>query len=404
MMTECKRQQLEFSSVGRRKVTASFDGGHLTSDGGGVLLGEVDKRIGLLHRLGRCFTDHRNQAAIEHTVEDMVSQRIYALALGYEDLNDHNRLRSDPAMALLVGKADLTGQDRRRRRDKGNPLASASGLNRLELSRADTAPSDRYKKIAANFAGMDALLTDLFLEAHPSPPERIILDLDATDDPLHGNQEGRFFHGYYRSYCYLPLYVFCGEHLLLARLRPAARDPGAGVVEELSPIIARIRSAWPGTRIILRADSGFARDETMSWVRGRGHLLRLRSGAQPETAAAAGKGAAKVTAALYRHRFPVAPLSPAALSDPYLLVEAPPRGRQGRASAQGIQPPLPSHQPALIPYRQEGPLREALLPQRGHGKPHQGDAVGTVRRPHQHRHHGGQPAGGCTFQHSPTCF
>ena len=158
MMTECNRRQLEFSSLGRRKVTVDFDAGHLSSDAGGVLLREVDQRIGLLARLAQCFADHRNQSAIEHPVRDLVAQRIYALALGYEDLNDHNHLRADPLLALLVGKEDLAGGDRRRLRDKGNPLASPSALNRLELSRPDKAPKDRYRRIAANFAQLDDLL------------------------------------------------------------------------------------------------------------------------------------------------------------------------------------------------------------------------------------------------------
>ena len=175
MMTECNQQQLQFWGLGRRRITAKFDGGHLTSDGGGLLLREVDQRIGLLSRLAGCFGDHRSPAAIEHSVADLVSQRIYALALGYEDLNDHNALRSDPALALMVGKRDLTGQDRRRLRDKGKPLASASALNRLELSRPDKAQQDRYRKIAANFSGMDELLCDLFLESHAGPPAQIVL-------------------------------------------------------------------------------------------------------------------------------------------------------------------------------------------------------------------------------------
>ena len=236
MMADSNPTQLEFSNVGRRKVTASFDGGHLTSDGGALLLREVDKRIGLLSRLPSCFADFRQPHRIEHLPGELVAQRILALAMGYEDLNDHDVLRADPLLALMAGKDDLTGKDRRRKRDRGRPLASAAALNRLELSRPDTASADRYKKIAADFAKMDALLCDLFIEAHPSPPGEVILDLDATDDPLHGNQEGRFFHGYYRSYCYLPLYVFCGEHLLLCRLKGASRDPGAGMAEELSPL------------------------------------------------------------------------------------------------------------------------------------------------------------------------
>ena len=270
MMTECNSQQLHFSNLGRRRVTVKFDGGHLTSDGGGVLLREVDRRIGLLERLAHCFRDHRNQAAVEHPVRDLLAQRIYALALGYEDLNDHDSLRADPLLALLVGKADVTGQNRSRRRDKGRPLASAAALNRLELSRPEEAAADRYKRIGADTARLDRLLWDLYLEAHDRAPQQIVLDLDATDDPLHGKQEGRFFHGYYRSYCYLPLYVFGGEQLLLCRLRRANTDPGAGVAEELRPLIDRIRSAWPDTQIVLRADSGFARDKTMSWCEEEG--------------------------------------------------------------------------------------------------------------------------------------
>ena len=270
MMTECIPRQLHFAKLGRRKVTASFDGGHLTSDGGGVLLRETDRRLGLLDRLARCFTDHRDPDRVEHSVRDLIAQRVFAQALGYEDLNDHDALRSDPLLAMLVGKGDVTGADRRRRRDRGKPLAAAASLNRLELSRPEDAPAHRYKRIAADHAKLDELLWDLFLEAHDLPPERIVLDLDATDDPLHGKQEGRFFHGYYRYYCYLPLYVFCGDHLLLCRLRTAATDPGAGVAGELVPLIARIRSAWPDTEIVLRADSGFARDQTMAWCEGEG--------------------------------------------------------------------------------------------------------------------------------------
>ena len=270
MMTECNFRQLHFSSLGRRQVTAKFDGGYLTSDAGGLLLSETDARMGLLDRLARCFADHRDRRRIEHPVRDLLAQRVYALALGYEDLSDHDLLRADPLLALMVGKADLTGSYRPRPRDKGRALAAASSLNRLELARPQEAASDRYRRIAADTGAMDELLGDLFLEAHRKPPKRIILDLDASDDPLHGKQEGRFFHGYYRSYCYLPLYVFCGNHLLLARLRSADHDPGAGVVEELTPLIERIRSRWPDTRIVLRADSGFCRDRTMAFCEQEG--------------------------------------------------------------------------------------------------------------------------------------
>ena len=199
MITECTPSQLEFGFHGRRRVTACFDGGRLTTEGGGLLLREADARIGLLERMACCFRDYRNPSAVEHTVRELVSQRVYGLALGYEDLNDHTQLRLDAFMALLVGKRDITGADRLRARDKGRPLASASGLNRLELSLPEKASVDRYKRIPADSAALDRLLVDLFLEAHEEAPAEIVLDLDATDDPLHGTQEGRFFHGYYRG-------------------------------------------------------------------------------------------------------------------------------------------------------------------------------------------------------------
>ena len=270
MATQCTLSGLEFQAHGGRRVTARFDGGALTSNVGGLLLRETEARIGLFGRMASCFKDWRNPSDVEHAVQDLVSQRVYGLALGYEDLNDHNRLRLDNALALLVGKSDITGMDRRRTRDKGSPLASASALNRLELSRWDEAESDRYRRIAADRGKLDGLLTELFLEAHSEAPEEIWLDVDATDDPVHGAQEGRFFHGYYKSYCYLPLYVFCGEHVLASRLRTSDIDASAGTVEELAPIVARIRAAWPDTRIILRGDSGFCREEIMAWCEAQG--------------------------------------------------------------------------------------------------------------------------------------
>lgn len=265
MSTECKPAQLEFHALGRREVVGRFDGGRITSDGGGLLLREVDHRLGMFARLASCFTDYRNPNSIEHSVQALVAQRVYGLALGYEDLNDHDALRCDSALAVLVGKRDLMGERRERERDKGYPLAGSSTLNRLELSTRDSAADDRYKKIAADPAALDRLLVDLFLESYKKPPREIWLDLDATDDPLHGHQEGRFFHGYYRCYCYLPLYIFCGEHLLCARLRPSNQDGAAGSVEELEWIVGQIRARWPKTRIVIRGDSGFCRDAIMSW-------------------------------------------------------------------------------------------------------------------------------------------
>jgi len=277
MRTECTPEQLEFHALGRREVIGRFDGGRITSDGGGLLLREVDRGIGLLDRLAACFTDYRNPSSIEHSVSELVAQRVYGLALGYEDLNDHDGLRADSVLALLAGKRDLTGESRERRRDQGYPLAGSSTLNRLELSTPASAADDRYKRIAADSAALDRLLVDLFLESYEKAPREIWLDLDATDDPLHGHQEGRFFHGYYRCYCYLPLYIFCGEHLLCARLRSSNRDGAAGSVDELERIVGQIRARWPKTRIVIRGDSGFCRDAIMSWCEANrvGYVLGL---------------------------------------------------------------------------------------------------------------------------------
>ena len=277
MTTECTPAQLAFHTLGSRDVVGRFDGGRITSDGGGMLLREVDHRLGMLARLAGCFRDYRNPNSVEHSVAALVAQRVYGLALGYEDLNDHDALRADSVLALLVGKRDLTGERRERARDQGYPLAGSSTLNRLELGTPESAAGDRYKKIVADPHALDRLLVDLFLESYAKPPREIWLDLDATDDPLHGHQEGRFFHGYYRCYCYLPLYIFCGEHLLCARLRPSNQDGAAGSVEELERIIGQIRARWPKTRIVLRGDSGFCREAIMRWCEqnGVGYVLGL---------------------------------------------------------------------------------------------------------------------------------
>jgi hypothetical protein len=262
MTTDCNPQQLEFQGVGRRTVVAAFDGGTLTSDGGLLLLSEVERRRGILHQFAACFRDRRNPAYVEHSVEELVRQRVLGLALAYEDLNDHEDLRTDPLLATVVGKADPTGNDRRQEQDRGKPLAGKSTLNRLEWG---AVKQDRYRKISVDAQAVDRFLVDTFLSSQESVPTQIILDLDATDDPLHGEQEGRFFHGYYGGYCYLPLYIFCGPHLLCALLRSSDRDASAGAVTEVERIVAQIRSHWPEVQIILRADSGFAREELMSW-------------------------------------------------------------------------------------------------------------------------------------------
>jgi hypothetical protein len=266
-VTQCSAQQLEFQPLGRRKITAQFDAEDISTHGGGLLLREVDVRLGLMDRLSRCFTDHRNADRIEHSVRDLVSQRVYALALGYEDLNDHDALMGERLLAVMVGKRDPSAGDREcaRERDAGHALAGSSTLNRLELSEPGQASVDRYKRIVANIDAFDQLLVDVFVASFNEAPEQIWLDLDATDDALHGAQEGRFFHGYYGHYCYLPLYIFCGEHLLCARLRPSNIDRAAGSVEELERIVDQIRSHWPDTQIIMRGDSGFCRDPILSW-------------------------------------------------------------------------------------------------------------------------------------------
>ena len=270
METQCSGEQLEFHPLGRRSVTGRFDGGRISSDAGGVLLREVDKRTGLTERVSRCFVDYRNPASVEHNVHELVSQRLYAIALGYEDINDHGELRADALLSLLVGKRDVTGDKRIRERHRGYALASASTLNRMELGDPEAAAHDRYKRIVARPEALDELLVELFVESHCRAPREIWLDLDATDDPLHGHQEGRFFHGYYRCYCYLPLYIFCGEHLLCARLQPSNQDASAGCLEELERIVLQIRRHFPETRINIRGDSGFCRESIMKWCENHG--------------------------------------------------------------------------------------------------------------------------------------
>jgi Transposase DDE domain group 1 len=270
VQTECNDGQLEFQGLGRRRVVATADGGRITSDAGSLVLREVAERTGILDRLAECFTDYRNPKLIEHSVAELLAQRIYGLANGYEDLNDHDELRRDALLATLVGKDDVTGTSRKRKQDRGCALAGKSTLNRLELTPADATAQSRYQKIVYDGNRIDHLLVDVFLDAHREPPERIVLDLDATDDPLHGEQEGRFFHGYYGCYCYLPLYIFCGDFLLCARLRPSDIDASKGSTEELERIVGQIRCRWANVEIVIRADSGFAREEIMAWCEANG--------------------------------------------------------------------------------------------------------------------------------------
>jgi hypothetical protein len=268
--TDCNRELFEFQATGRRQVEAQFNGGTITSDGGALLLSQLEAKRGIVKQFAGCFVDHRNQDLIEHTVEELLRQRIYGLALGYEDLNDHEVLRSDPLLATVVGKEDPTGQDRRRESDRGKAMAGKSTLNRLELRTDDPEQDGNYKKIAVKAEEVERFFVEVFLNGHEKPPKKIILDLDATDDPLHGNQEGRFFHGYYGHYCYLPLYIFCGDYLLCARLRESGKDQSDGALEEIKRIVGQIRERWSEVEIIVRGDGGFCRDEIMDWCENNG--------------------------------------------------------------------------------------------------------------------------------------
>jgi Transposase DDE domain group 1 len=250
-MTECNQSSFGFEATGNREIVARFDGGTISSDGGAFLLRQTDKRLNLLARMAVCFLDGRNQDMVEHSILEMLSQRVYGLALGYEDINDHEQLRHDPVFGILAGREKWE-----------DPLAGKSTLNRMELG---TGINDRYKKITFWKEGIDEVLVKVFIESYQKAPDQIILDIDTTDLPLHGKQEGRFFHGYYDNYCYLPLYIFCGEQVLCARLREANHDAAFGSLAEIQRIVTQLRAAWPEVKIILRGDSGFCRNELMSW-------------------------------------------------------------------------------------------------------------------------------------------
>ena len=265
METECNERTFSFQPLAGREIIAQFNGGTITSDAGGLLLREVERKAGIVARFSRCFTDFRDPERVDFTTEELLKQRIFALCLGYEDLNDHDQLRHDPLLAVLVNRKDPTGADRTLGRDRGIPLAGKSTLNRLELTPAGASTESRYKKIALRHHQVDDVFVETFLALTPTPPTEITLDFDATDDPLHGNQLGRFFHGYYQGYCYLPLYVFCGEHLLCAKLRPSNIDAAAGSLKVLQKLVARIRAAWPNVKITVRGDSGFCREALMVW-------------------------------------------------------------------------------------------------------------------------------------------
>jgi hypothetical protein len=295
MKTHCNQKTLEFQVENSRKIVAHFNGGNISSDSGGILLQQAERITGIIAQFAACFTDHRDPDLTEHTVEELIAQRVYALALGYEDLNDHDQLRNDSLLAVMVGKKDPSGKDRVRKRDKGKALAGKSTLNRLELTPARASKRSRYKKITVNHHAVDIFFTDIFVQSYDEPPSTIVLDLDATDDPIYGHQLGRFFHGYYKNYCYLPLYIFCGEHLLCARLRPSDIDASAGSVKELERIVCQIRSKWPDVKIIIRGDSGFCREHIMLWCEDNnvGYVLGLAKNERLKREIAAEIGQAK---------------------------------------------------------------------------------------------------------------
>ena len=272
MSTNSTSKQLCFQEIEGRAVVAAFDGGRISSDGGSLLLRQIEQGRGYVREFARCFVDGRDSRFVEHSVEQLIGQRVYGVCLGYEDLVDHDELRNDPLMGLLCGKADRAS----------GPLAGKSTLNRLETARpADQEPT-RYKKIVADMEKLSQFFITTFVRTTKKRPARLVLDFDATDDPLHGKQEGRFFHGYYDCYCYLPLYVFCGDELLWAQLRPSDIDASAGAVEVLATLVSHLRKKWPGVPILVRADSGFCRESLMSWCEAHGvdYLLGIAKNAR----------------------------------------------------------------------------------------------------------------------------
>ena len=370
MQTQCISEQLRFEGFDGRRVEAAFDGGAVTSDAGALLLRETDRAISLIDRVAGCFRDGRDPGRVVHPLRTLVGQRLIGLALGYEDVNDHDDLRFDPVLALFADRLEP-------RRADCAALGGKSTLNRLE--HAPRAADDRYRKIAVDERAVENLLVDLFVDAHARAPKEIVLDLDATDDPLHGHQEGRFFHGYYDCYCYLPLYVFCGRHLLAAKLRRSNIDAADGAVDEVARIVARIRARWPRVRIVLRADSGFAREALMGWcethrvyyVFGLARNSRLIDELAIDMAWAEDEHEKTGKPARRFHDFR------------YRTLDSWSRRRRviGKAEhlAKGANPRFVVT-PETPGDRRPDPLRTGLLRARRHGEPDQGTAAGPVRR------------------------
>ena len=383
MQTQCTQRSFGFQQCGGREIVARFDGGRVTSDGGGILLREIEERFGFVEKFSGCFTDHRDPELIEHPLVDLLKQRLFGLCLGYEDLNDHDWLRHDALLAVIVGKKDPEGNDRESARDRGKPLAGKSTLNRLELTPVGADAADRYKKVSADIRAIHNFLVDAFLDQHVSPPQRIVLDLDATDDPVHGDQLGKFFHGYYKGYCFLPLYIFCGDHPLLALLRPADIDAYAGSVKHLDRIVKRIRRAWPTVQIVVRGDSGFCREPLLAWceanqvdyVIGLAKNTRLTKILGKELHAVqqlfeqTGKPARVFKDFTYRTKTSWSRERRVIGKAEYLEKGANPRFRGGVTGSRRVQ-------------RQDG-LRIRILRSWKHGKSDQGATTVPVRRSHQ---------------------
>ncbi len=336
-MTECTGQSLEFHPLARRQVTGRFDAPAITSDAGGLLLRELDAKFDFIKQFAHCFDDYRNPELTVHSLEELLSQRVFGIALGYEDLNDHEDLRHDPLMAVLAGKTDPAPEE-------GFALAGKSTLNRLELTPVGANEQSRYKKIVARHGEIEDFFVDAFLQVHPQPPERIVLDLDATDDPLHGHQLGRFFHGYYKCYCYLPLYIFCGSHLLCAKLRPSDIDASAGSVKQLERIVGQIRAAWPNVQIVIRGDSGFCREKIMSWCEANGVDFVLGLAKNARLKRILGKALHEAKAQFEATGTAAQRLPGFSLSNQKELEPRATCHWQGRTSGQGREPTLCGHQ------------------------------------------------------------
>lgn len=263
MKTQCIAEQLEFQGVGSRRVVVDFGAGHVTSDAGALLLREYEQRRNIIGRLAHCFEDHRDPERLEFSVSELLAQRVMGIALGYEDVNDHDTLRNDPMLAVCAGRVDVEGVQRRHKRDAGSPLAGKSTLNRLEVCAERGGETKRYHRLTVDFEKIDALLVELFLDSFSTPPQEIILDFDTTDALLHGLQEERFFHGYYDAWCYTPLYVFCGDHLVAVEMLSAHNSAVVPAHFVLRRLIAQIRARFAQVRIVVRGDSGFGDDLLM---------------------------------------------------------------------------------------------------------------------------------------------